>query len=72
MVFLIAICRQLGDKWQSNGRQMAIENYVSNDFLSTFLDSNNVFDCHLPDVLVTLLYVNFKTSWPITKWFKYM
>ena len=41
-VFLISICRQSGDKWQSKnratngnrkiGRQMAIENPVSNDF----------------------------------------
>ena len=30
---------------------MAIENSVSNDFLSTFLDSIGVFDCRLPDVL---------------------
>ena len=26
---------------------MAIENSVSNNFLSTFIDSINVFDCHL-------------------------
>ena len=32
------------------GRQMAIENSVSNDFLSTFVDSITFFDCHLPDV----------------------
>ena len=31
--FLIAICRQSGDKWQSkNRREMAIENTISNDF----------------------------------------
>ena len=29
------------------GRQMAIENSVSNDFLSTFVDSIKVFDCLL-------------------------
>ena len=29
---------------------MAIENSVSNDFLSTFVDSINVFDCRLPCV----------------------
>ena len=27
-------------------RQMAIENSVSNNYLSTFVDSINVFDCH--------------------------
>ena len=32
------------------GRQMAIENSVSNDFLSTFVDSITFFDCHLPGV----------------------
>ena len=30
--------------------QMAIENYVSIDFLSTFVDRIDVFDCHLPGV----------------------
>ena len=29
---------------------MAIENTVSIDFLSTFLDSIGIFDCHLPGV----------------------
>ena len=29
---------------------MDIENSVSNDLLSTFVDSINVFDCHLTDV----------------------
>ena len=32
------------------GRQMTIENPVSNDFLSTFVASINVFDCHLSGV----------------------
>ena len=32
------------------GRHMAIENTVSIDFRSTFLDSSGVFDCRLPDV----------------------
>ena len=31
-------------------RQMAIKNYVSNDFLSTFLDGIGIFDCRLPGV----------------------
>ena len=31
-------------------RQMAIQNSVSNDFSSTFLDSIGVFDCRLPGV----------------------
>ena len=43
-VFLIAICRQCGDKWQSKT--------VSNDLRSTFLDSIGVFDCHLPGVSI--------------------
>ena len=38
-VFSIVICRQ-----------MAIENSDSNDFLSTFVDTINVFDCRLPGV----------------------
>ena len=29
---------------------MAIKNTVSIDFLSTFLDSIRIFDCHLPGV----------------------
>ena len=29
---------------------MAIENSVSNDFLSTFIDSINIFDCRLSGV----------------------
>ena len=29
---------------------MARKNFVSNDFLSTFVDSSNVFDCRLPGV----------------------
>ena len=33
-----------------NWRQMAIENSVSNDFLSPFVDCINVFDCRLPGV----------------------
>ena len=32
------------------GRQMAIENSVSNDFRSMFVDSIDVFDCRLPGV----------------------
>ena len=31
-------------------RQMAIKNSVSNDFLFTFVDSINVFDCRLSGV----------------------
>ena len=44
-VFLIAICRQWGDKWQS-------ENTVSIDFLSMFPDSIDLFDCRLPGVIM--------------------
>ena len=29
---------------------MTIENSVSNDFLATLVDINNVFDCRLPSV----------------------
>ena len=32
---------------------MTIENSVSNDFLSTFVDSIGVFDCRLPGVNLT-------------------
>ena len=34
---------------------MAIEKTVSNDFLSTFVDSINVFDCRLPGVILLFL-----------------
>ena len=34
------------------GRQMAIESSVSNDFLSTFIDSINVFDCRLSGAIL--------------------
>ena len=34
------------------GQQMTMENSVSNDFLSTFIDSIDVFDCRLPGVIV--------------------
>ena len=34
------------------GRKMAIGNSVSNDFLSTFVDGINVFDCHFPGVFL--------------------
>ena len=33
------------------GRQITIKNTVSIDFISTFLDSNGVFDCRLPGVV---------------------
>ena len=32
------------------GQQMTIENSVSIDFLSTFFDSINLFECRLPGV----------------------
>ena len=41
---------------------MTIENSVSNDFLSTFVDSINVFDCRLPGVLMFLSDTYFKVS----------
>ena len=31
---------------------MTIESSVSNDFLSTFIDSINIFHCHLSSVFV--------------------
>ena len=34
---------------------MAIENSVSNDFLSMFVDSINVFDCCLSGVMTVLI-----------------
>ena len=34
----------------ASGTTMAIENFVSNDFGSTFADSVNVFDCRLSGV----------------------
>ena len=34
---------------------MAIENTVSSDFLSTLINSNNIFDCHLFGVVVIVL-----------------
>ena len=36
---------------------MAMENSVSNDFLSTFVDGIDVFDCHLPGVLTGILII---------------
>ena len=43
---------------QSNaiGRQMAIKNSVSSNFLSTF-DSIHVFDCHLSGVVIVPIVV---------------
>ena len=38
------------------GRQMAIENAVSFDFLSTFPDMISVFDCRLPGVTMRDLF----------------
>ena len=32
---------------------MTIENSVSIDFLSTFIDSIDVFDCHLSGVIIS-------------------
>ena len=39
---------------------MTIKNSVSNDFLSTFVDSIDVFDCRLSDVVsvVVILLIN--------------
>ena len=36
---------------------MAIENSVSNDFLSMFVDSIDVSNCHLPGVVMVNLYM---------------
>ena len=38
---------------------MAIENSVSNDFLSKFVDSINVFDCRLSGEFILLCEVKF-------------
>ena len=43
-VFSMAICRQWGDKWQLKTD--------SNDFLSIFIDSINVFVCRQPGVIL--------------------
>ena len=43
-------CRLATNDNRKIGRQMAIENPVSNDFLSTFVDSINFFDCRLSGV----------------------
>ena len=43
------------------GRQMAIENLVSNDFLSTFVDSIDVFDCPLSGVKLKTIFLTI--SW---------
>ena len=37
------------------GRQMAIKNSVSKDFLFMFVDSIDVFDCRLPSVILQSL-----------------
>ena len=50
-VYLNAICRQSGINGNRKiERQMAIENPVSKDFLSTLVDSIDVFDCRLSGV----------------------
>ena len=52
-------------------RQMAIENTVSFDFWSTFLDSIGVFDCRLPGVKLWVATFQFHFSdWAlmIMKW----
>ena len=36
---------------------MTIKNSVSNNFLSTFVDSINVFDRHLSDVITVCMFV---------------
>ena len=41
---------------------MAIENSVSNDFLSTFVDSINIFNCRLSSV-ITLCYFSLADKW---------
>ena len=46
----------------SDWRQMAIENSVSNNFLSTFLDSIGIFDCRLPGVFLYSWYFCFCRS----------
>ena len=46
------------------GRQMAIENSVSNDFWSASVDSINVFDCRLPGVIIVGWWIQL----PIIQW----
>ena len=47
MVFLIAICRQLGDKWQSKAQFLTI--------FITFVNIINIFDCR-PSVVYTVCH----------------
>ena len=48
--FSIVICRQSGDKWRSKTLFLTF-------FLSTFIDSIDVFDCRLPGVKMFILCV---------------
>ena len=41
-----------------DGQQMAIKNSVSNDFLSSFVDSIYIFDCRLPSVQYIKQYID--------------
>ena len=41
-----------------NWHQMATKNSVSNDFLSTFGDSTNIFDCRLPSVFKCVVKID--------------
>ena len=52
------------------GRQMAIENSVSNAFLSTVVGSIYVFDCRLPDVIRYLLFTKIAqfVERPLSEW----
>ena len=45
---------------------MAIENSVSTDFLSTFVDSIDVFDCSLPGVITHAKLLAFRSY----KWYE--
>ena len=51
---MLLIIDECGSKIARNsvffGLEMAIENSVSNDFSSTFVDSINIFDCRLSSV----------------------
>ena len=37
---------------------MAIKNSISNDFVSTFVDSIDVFDCRLPSVVMAYVHID--------------
>ena len=56
-VYLIAICHETGDKWQSKTLFLSVF-----DLCSSSVD--NVFDCHLSGVLMVFLKKNLHEKLP--------